>query len=229
MTELFEYKTCADAVKAARDYLLEQLKASDGNIVLLLSGGSSLNPVKEAFKLLDDETVGRIQLLQVDERYVDLSSSDSNWRQIKRALGSKFKRLASSAGMLTRGEDAEDIAITYEMEIRELLAGADETIGVYGVGADGHIAGMLPTKQPEEFTRFLDGRLVVDYQAHDFVRITTTGALVTKLNELIVFACGPQKTAAVERIDQRLQPHEHPAQMLKDAARVKLFIGEEGD
>lgn len=226
MTELFEYTTCADAVTAAKAYLVKQLSASDGHILLLLSGGSSLNPVREAFKELDDDTLARIDIAQIDGRYVDIGAESSNWRQIKEALGSKLDKVDTKLSLLNTGDTPEDIAIAYEMELTALLGSDDTVIGVYGIGTDGHVAGMLPTRHPEEFTRFLDGRLVVDYQAHDFTRMTTTHALMTKLDEAIVFACGPAKVAAVEKINEDLPSHKHPAQLLKDVQRVTIFVGE---
>jgi 6-phosphogluconolactonase/glucosamine-6-phosphate isomerase/deaminase len=227
MTELFQYETCTDAVLAAKDYLLKQLNESEGHILLLLSGGSCLNPVREAFKELDDETLGRIDIAQIDGRYVDIGAEGSNWRQIKEALGKKLDKTDTQLAFLNTGDEPEDIAITYEMELTALLENADEVIGFYGIGTDGHIAGMLPTKDPEEFTRFLDGRLVVDYEAPDYVRLTTTLELITRLDEAVVFACGPEKVRAVAKLDENLPPHKHPAQLLKDAKRATIFIGEE--
>jgi 6-phosphogluconolactonase/glucosamine-6-phosphate isomerase/deaminase len=226
MTELFEYKTCNDAITAAADYLFKQIDESEGSILLLLSGGSSLNPVREAFKNIDDETLGRIHIAQVDGRFVEIDDEASNWRQIREAIGPKLDKTASQAVILKQGDAAEDIAIAYEMELRSLLAAADEKIGVYGVGSDGHIAGMLPAKNPADFTQFVDGRLVVDFQGHDFTRITTTQPLLTKLDEVIVFACGPDKVATIERLNEDISPQEHPAQFLKDAERATIFIGE---
>jgi 6-phosphogluconolactonase/glucosamine-6-phosphate isomerase/deaminase len=128
--------------------------------------------------------------------------------------------------ILNQGDSPEDMAIAYEMELRSLLEATDETIGVYGVGKDGHIAGMLPAKNPEDFTKFLDGRLVVNYPGKDFVRITTTQPLITKLKEIIVFACGQDKVKAIEKINEDLEPSEHPAQLFKDANRATIFLGE---
>lgn len=226
MTELFEYTTCADAVVAAKEYLVKQLDASEGHILLLLSGGSSLNPVREAFKELDDETISRIDIAQIDGRYVDIGAEGSNWRQIKEALGNKLGKADTKLAFLNTGDAPEDIAITYEMELTSLLESADFIIGVYGVGTDGHIAGMLPTKSPEDFTHFLDGRLVVDYKAPDYVRMTTTQELITRLDEAVVFACGPAKVKTIEKLEDNLPAHKHPVQLLKDAKRATLFIGE---
>ncbi len=222
-----QYESCQDAVVGASEYLARQLKESEGSIALLLSGGSSLNPVREAFKSLDDKVLGRIHIAQIDGRFVDIDDEASNWRQIKDALGSNLKKVASTLVMLRQGVGAEDIAIAYEMQLRELLAAADEKIGVYGIGADGHIAGMMPTKSPEDFTKFLDGRLVVNYQSHDFVRITTTQPLLTRLDEVILFACGQEKIKAVDKLNDDLSPREHPAQILKDAKRVNIFVAAE--
>lgn len=227
MTELFQYAKCADAVAAAKDYLVRQLSSADGHILLMLSGGSSLAPIQEAFKELSDDTLSRIDIAQIDARYVDIDAESSNWHRIKEALGSKLDKTDTKLIFLNTGNAPEDITIAYEMELNALLGSADTVIGVYGVGADGHVAGMLPTEHADDFAKFLDGRLVVDYQAPDFIRMTTTQALMTRLGEAIVFACGPDKVAAIEKINQDLPPHKHPAQMLKDVERVTIFLGKD--
>jgi 6-phosphogluconolactonase/glucosamine-6-phosphate isomerase/deaminase len=90
MTELFQYPNCPDTVKAAGAYLLKQINASSGQILLLLSGGSSLNAVRETFKVIKPEVVNRIDLAQIDERFVDIDDQDSNWRVIKDVTGDSF-------------------------------------------------------------------------------------------------------------------------------------------
>lgn len=227
MTELSQYTTCKDAIVACAEYLVKQLNASQGNILLLLSGRSSLNPVREAFAQLDDEVLSRIHVGQIDERFVDIKDEASNWRQIKEALGPALNKTASRLAILEQEGEPDDVAIAYEMELQSLLETADETIGVYGIGEDGHIAGMLSVANPADFTQFLDGRLCVAFKADDFTRITTTAALITKLNEVVLFACGPAKVKAISKLNQELPTHKHPAQLLKDAQRASLFIGEE--
>lgn len=227
MTELLQYRTCADAVAAAGDYLTKQLFESEGNIILLLAGGSCLNAVRHAVKKLDGPVLSRIHLAQIDERVVPLDDPASNWRQIEESVGARLNQFASTLPMVPNVEEADDLAISYEMRLMSLLETADETIGIYGIGDDGHIAGMLSTTNPGDFTQFLDGRLVVGYKAHDYTRITTTAALLTKLSEVILLTCGPNKVKTVDKINQDLAPHNHPAQLLKDASRVSLFVGEE--
>ena len=226
MTELFEYKTSAATVKAAGDYLLRQIKESSGNILLLLSGGSSLNAVREAFSRLDKGTLKRIHIAQIDSLIVPETDEFSNWRQIKEALGDKLDQVASSTRIFNMGDDPEDMAIAYEMELDSLLSMADYAIGIYGVGMDGRVAGMLPSASPEDFTQFLDGRLVVDYKAADYQRVTTTESLIVRLDEAVVFASGLQKVRMVEKIDKNLPIHKSPIQMFKDAKRTTIFLGE---
>jgi 6-phosphogluconolactonase/glucosamine-6-phosphate isomerase/deaminase len=226
MTELFQYKSAEDAISAAADYLAKQLEDSQGNVLFLLSGGSSLNPVRVAFKKLSDDTVRRLYIAQIDERLAE-NGEPTNWSQIEKALGGKLSRTAGQLAMLFDGGEPDDDAIAYEMELRSLLETADEVIGIYGVGEDGRLGGILPSKEPENFTQFLDGRLTVAYQAADFTRITTTAALLSRLNEAIVFACGPNKVKTIERINKDLPANRHPVQLLKDAKRASLFVAEE--
>jgi len=227
MTELFEYKTLNANIKAAGDYLLKQLNESTGNILLLLSGGSSLNPVREAFAHLDKAVLKRIHIAQIDALVVGEDDELSNWRQIKDALGQDLAKTGRQLAIISLGDEPEDMAIAYEMELEALLNMADYVIGVYGVGDDGRVAGMLPTSQPENFTPFLDGRLVVNYEAADYQRITTTHELMVRLDEAVVFASGPNKVKMVEKINADLPPNKSPVQLFKDVARTTIFLGEE--
>lgn len=226
MTELFQYKSAKEAIDGAADYLVKQLEDSQGNVLLILSGGSSLNPVREVFTKLKDATLARIHVAQIDERYAE-DGQLNNWRQIEDALGGRLNRTAGQLAMLLDGDEPDDAAIAYEMELRGLLETADEIIGIYGVGDDGSLSGMLACKQPEDFTHFLDGRMVVSYKAADDSRLTTTAALLSRLDEAIVFGCGPSKVKTIERLNKDFPPHRHPVQLLKDAKRASIFIGEE--
>ncbi|HEX9594854.1 MAG TPA: 6-phosphogluconolactonase [Candidatus Saccharimonadales bacterium] len=227
MTELFEYKTLPSAVKAASDYLKKQINESSGKVLLLLSGGSSLNPVKEAFSSLDSKTLARIRLAQVDALLVPPEDELNNGRQIQEALGPNLDKTAGLTRVITMGDDGEDMAIAYEMELESMLNTSDYAIGVYGIGTDGRLAGMLPMRSPEDFTPFLDGRLVVNYVAADFERVATTQELLVRLDEVVVFATGPEKVKAVDKINQSLPAHKSPTQLLKDAKRATIFLSEE--
>lgn len=226
MTELFSYKDLTSAVTAASDYLLKQIKDASGNVLLLLSGGSSLNPVKKAFESLDKAQLGRLRLAQVDALVVPEDDELNNGRQIREALAGKIEHTQGLIRVITLGDDAEDMAIAYEMELESLMSTADYVIGVYGVGTDGRVAGMLPAKTPEDFTPFLDGRLVVNYVAEDFERITTTHELIVRLDEAVIFAAGPEKAKQIDKINQSLPVHKSPIQLFKDAKRATIFLAE---
>jgi 6-phosphogluconolactonase/glucosamine-6-phosphate isomerase/deaminase len=108
-----------------------------------------------------------------------------------------------------------------------MLASADYVIGVYGFGVDGHIGGMKPTSHPEDFMRFLDGRLAVSYAAPDFRRITTTHAVLTRMDEAVVFGCGPDKLKQMNIFNSTdIPPHTQPMQLLKDLKHATFFIGD---
>lgn len=227
MTELFQYDSCSDAVTNAGIYLAKQLSDSSGQILLLLSGGSSLNPVHNAFKQVNQDIVKRTDLAQIDERFVDINSADSNWKTIRKVTGSAYDNFDKKVAILECGDTPEDAVITYEMELNGLLESADYIIGVYGFGADGHIAGIKPTQHPEDFMRFLDGRLAVSYKAPDFIRITTTHSVLTRIDEAIVFGCGPDKIRQLEKFNEStLAPHIQPMQLFKDLKHATFFIGE---
>jgi len=221
--KIIEFNTCVGAVLDASDSLLKDIKSAKRPL-LLLSGGSSLNVARAMFEKLPKTTLGKLTVGQIDARFVSIDDPASNWLQIEK-LPLPINDLRGAVSILSMGEEPSEIAANYSARLEEMMEEADKIFGLYGIGPDGHLAGMLPQKNPEEFTRFVDGRLVVSYKARDFTRITTTDALLARLDKAYVFACGPQKAEAVAKLNEDLFPREHPAQFIKDAPEAIVYYG----
>jgi 6-phosphogluconolactonase/glucosamine-6-phosphate isomerase/deaminase len=95
---------------------------------------------------------------------------------------------------------------------------ADYVLGLFGLGADGHTAGILP-HSPAVSAR----ELVSTYDADKFQRVTITPAAIIKLNEAIVWAQGVDKWPALAQLDQLVSLAEEPAQILKKLERLTIF------
>jgi len=191
--------------------------------LLLLSGGSSLNAVRVMVSRLSKTQKKRLKIMQIDARYVPFGHEESNWTQIENLFGDELN-LDRQYAMYEEGKKPRDLASDYSVLLESELEKADITIGVYGMGADGHIAGIKPTKIPYKFMKFLDGRLVVNYKAKDYQRITTTQELIVKLNKVIGFVCGKDKYEAVKKLNEDINMRLHPAQLLKDAKDGELHV-----
>lgn len=220
------FKDCDKASQEAAKWMAAQLEEnSNKRCLLLVSGGSSIAVASWLANNLDINTTNSVTLALIDERFGEEDKLASNWEQLK-ANGVDPTIFFANNPVLGLGTTLQDTAQSYEQQLRSLVADNDYTIGLLGIGADSHIAGMLPMDD-DEFDRFLDDRLVVGYQGPDFQRITTTKKLLSELDDIVVYACGPAKVRAILKLQSEAIASEQPAQMLKEFKNVKIFVGEQ--
>jgi len=220
--KVIHHRTCQAAVTEAGRLLASEVSSAKSPL-LLLSGGSSLNAVKIMISRLNKKQLDNLVIGQIDERFVDSNSSDCNWKQIKEVFRG-HKKLDPEMSMLGNGEKPNEIASNYSAKLTDLIKKADKSIGLYGIGRDGHIAGMKPGRAAYQFTRFLDGRHVVKYKPPDFIRITTTTEVLVTLDRVVAVACGKDKHQAIADLDKEIPPHIHPAQLLKDGTNAEAHV-----
>lgn len=209
-------------ITTAVDYLYKTLNSSKKPTLWLLSGGSSIGYEVAVAKKLSLSTKSHIHVALVDERFVPIGSKDSNWFQLEES-GFEFNSFASATPILKPELKAFECAKQYDEELDELFSMCKGSIGVYGIGADGHTAGIKPTNDPESFIEFSGPSLVLSYQGDDFSRITTTAKVVRHLSQVVVLAAGRQKQPLLSALSKQTQPHKMPAQLLKEAENVVIF------
>ncbi len=218
-----KYDSCGEATQEAANRLAGALDHSVKTL-LLLSGGSSLAVAREALAGIKPKQKQFITIAQIDERYGEPGHPDSNWNGIE-DLAQDFNEYAGVANVLQSSGSIEEDAANYDARLRELLVVNVLKVGLFGIGADGLVAGIAPNT-PANFFKYTDGRLVVNFEGSDFPRITTTSALMKVLDEAVVFACGEPKKDAITKLEKDLPPHKHPAQLLKEANRAWVYFGE---
>jgi len=210
---------CQEAQDSAVSKLQNALEDSD-HPLLLLSGGSS---VKVAIQLLKNSLgLNRWTIGQVDERYGKVGHQFSNWKALLEA-GLEPQRFRQVIPILSDGLAIDKTAKVYEQQLRQALADSDKAVILLGVGADGHIAGMLPKERKEFETNFQGKNLVASFKGPDYERITITQSVLNSVDEIVAFSCGPGKAEAVKKLDDDLPLHEHPAQLLKYSRNVNIF------
>lgn len=214
------YDKSDEAVEEASKKLYEALNHSVKTL-LLLSGGSSLRVARETLSKLDSDQKKLITIAQIDERYGKPGHKDSNWNGIEEIVGG-FDDYAGVASVLEDTGDIEEDAAYYNAKLQQVIESNILKVGLFGVGADGHVAGILPGDEGE-FLKYTDGRLVVNFIGSDFPRITTTSALMRMLDEAIVYACGPEKEKAITDLNKSTPANEHPAQLLKKTNQTSVY------
>lgn len=178
-------KTLAEALTAALE--------SHSRVIWLVPGGSNIDISVAAAQLIDDELTRKLVVMQTDERFVAVDSDDCNWRQL--ALAGFDTKYATTYPILVAGESRDETVARYsETVLREFIA-ADYIIGQFGVGADGHIAGIKPGSSAS-----ISDALVVGYQAEDFNRVTLTFPALQQLDQAEAFAFGDAKRPVLEQL-----------------------------
>jgi 6-phosphogluconolactonase/glucosamine-6-phosphate isomerase/deaminase len=224
--EIKKYSNQAATDQALAEHIAEFVDRADTAIVLL-SGGSAIATEINALNSLSEESRQKTILAQTDERYGPYGHQDSNWTQLI-DQGLRLDGLLETLPVLSGDETAEQLARAYAEKLSATVKSGAAMMGIYGIGLDGHTAGMLPADE-EAFSRFLSESICVSYVGSDFERITTTATIIPALSEAVVLVRGKAKLAVVEQVASSNQPaHVQPAQLLKHAKHVTVYYTEEG-
>jgi 6-phosphogluconolactonase/glucosamine-6-phosphate isomerase/deaminase len=197
--------------------------ASENNKMLwLLSGGSAIDLEVQISHQLTKVQKQHITIGQVDERYVKVGSVHHNWTSLIQA-GLKPEQFDASLPMIQNNLSLKETAAAYDIQLRQAFARCTFSCGIYGIGTDGHTAGIKPAKDPESFKVFDSVSLTVGYQGNDYKRLTTTAAVITKLSAIYVYAVGSDKSQVLADLSETISPHKMPAQLLKKAKNIVIF------
>ena len=200
----------SDLLSKAQNFLSEMLlRYKDGDILLMLSGGSALSLIDSLPENID---WGRVTLTVLDERYTH-NDTESNFAQLLKKDSISF--LSNTAHFIDprpkRGETLEETSKRFEVELRAW--GEEHSNGVIlatmGVGEDGHTAGILPfPKEYELFAKLFNNKKIwvqgyeIDKQVNQYTkRITTTNTfLINQITEALVYIQGENKKEALSSL-----------------------------
>lgn len=230
-------ETSVAAAEAAAGELLNSMLESKKNqpVLLLLAGGSAL-------KVLD--YIGQNSLAQnltvcvSDDRFSQ-EPEINNFLQLQKT---DFYALAQDAdvsffGTLPRpNEKMEETAKRWEYNLRKWKEENPNgwIIALLGMGPDGHTAGMFP--YPED-----EGRFKQLFESEDWIaaydalgkhkyheRLTATATFLEQTNEIILFACGPEKKQKIDQLANRKGSlPELPALVIYSAKTATLITDQE--
>jgi len=205
--------------KAMTDVLMGGLRAHK-KVLWLICGGSN---IPTAVDVIDDlqqelsyEEIRNLTIIQTDERYGPVGHSDSNWQQM---LDLNFNHKGVQVFPVLRNLSLEETISEYGKVAESAFHSADVIIGQFGIGPDGHIAGILPNTKAVTDTSPTSG-----YEAKPFTRITLTPSMLEKIQIAFVFAFGSSKREAIMNLkNNELSLAEEPAQILKRMAEVNFY------
>ena len=216
----FVKATADTGVQAVYDALRVPLEAGK-NVVWLVSGGSNIPlEVEIADKLAEHfgKTLHHLTILLTDERYGAAGHINSNYKQL---VDARFKLpSANFIDILGRNLSLEDAVEYYKGTVMQALETANFVLAQFGVGSDGHIAGILPHSPAAT----IEVDTVVGYKWRDYDRITLTYPLLIRINAAYTFAYGDGKLVALTRLQKNNEDFAAlPSKLLYDIKDAYVY------
>ena len=203
--------------------LVQDLSAGR-QVLWLVTGGSNIPACVKIMDSISDELSRHLTVMLADERYGAPGHTDSNWAQL---LDSGFDgKHATLLPVLQTGDSFEQAAKRYNQLAEQTLDQAEVIISQIGIGADGHIAGILPDSPAAHETK----ALVVAYDSPPYRRLTMTFPALQRISADYSFAFGENKRQALTGLEQQaLDPIGHPAQILKRLPEAYIYNDQIGE
>ncbi|MDB5161243.1 MAG: hypothetical protein JWO96_623 [Candidatus Saccharibacteria bacterium] len=218
----FKFYLSKDSDKAA-EYIAARVgeQASKGSKVLfLLPGGSAADlAVKAAMLLIDSKA--NVCFTLTDERYGPPGHPDSNWAAL---LQAGLKLEGAQYYEVLRGLSFDATTQAFDEFLAKSVDEFDFITGVFGMGADGHTAGILPGSPAVQSPDY-----AANYTAADYPRITTTPKFLSKLDAAFLYASGQNKHQMLDTLEQDTDVDVQPAQILKRAHSLTVFNDYKGE
>lgn len=210
----------ATAVRALCERLSTEL-ASGKQVLWLVSGGSNVAAEVSIMQKLRDHTgssLAKLTIIPMDERYGEPGHKDSNSEQLRQA--GFLSGAAEWIDVLAHDVSFSETIEYYDNAVSEAMAVANVVVGQFGLGADGHVAGLLPNSPATTE----DYATVVGYEWKDYVRLTLTPRALGGIDAAYVLAYGDSKQTALQRLQANHDSLENlPAKVLYDIKESYVF------
>jgi 6-phosphogluconolactonase len=171
---------------------------------VMLSGGRTPLPAYREVAVRNPKPAKGLHLFFSDDRYVPVTSASSNYFQSRQLIDAL--PLPDSQVLRVRTElPLEEAADDYDRQLTRMLdLGVGITLGLLGLGADGHTASLFNAAHLEQAR----GKLAIAVQRPDGLQgISVTPELLSKVAEPLFLVTGADKHAIVEEFlksDSRL-------------------------
>ena len=213
----------SEAVRALSDKLINELGGSN-RVLWLTSGGSNVEAAVKVMEAIPADLSGNLTVMLCDERYGPAGHPDSNWTQLLRA--GFDPKSATAVAVLKEGLDFEETVRDFSDNLEKAIAGSQVAILQLGMGADGHVSGILPGSEAAKEEK----ALVVGYENPPYRRITTTFPALRRAACAYLFAFGAAKLEALQNLRESTLPlDEQPAQILKELSEAFVYNDQIGD
>lgn len=202
--------------------LNNELSASK-RVLWLIGGGSNIAASVEVMAALSEAATKHLTIFLTDERYGDVGHIHSNSQQLIEA-GFQTKE-AVFVPMLQPGFTMEETQERYAQALERATEHADIVIAQSGIGADGHIAGILPHSPAVHASGW-----IVGYEAPHYMRMTMTFEALRNIDAAYYMAFGDDKATALKQLrDETLPLDDQPSQILKELPQAYVYNDQIGD
>lgn len=198
--------------------ILNQLKL-DKRVLFFVPGGRAIGIAVKVAEILRKKSpqnlIQNLTITLTDERYGPINHSDSNYFQL---LEKGFSLPGAKIISVLNGEDRDITTKKFDEVLNHEFMVAEYKVGLFGVGSDGHTAGILPGSVAVE-----SQDLACAYDTPTFSRITITPKAIEKLDEAVVWAQGEEKWGIIEGLKENIDIKKQPAQILKKVPSLTIF------
>jgi len=217
MNYIYNKKPTEQAAFSTVGILREHLYKGE-HVLWLLSGGSSLEiaVIVSKSKRLKNIDLSKLYISMTDERYGPVGHKNENWQQL---LDAGFDMPGANLYRPLIGRDIEKTTSAFNDWLETQFKTANYKLGIFGIGADGHTAGI---KAQSSATESID--LATSYTSNDFERITISFFAIEQMNEAIIQASGDNKASVVRDFIYNKYPIiRQPVQILKKIPNITLY------
>ena len=208
------------AVQTITGRICEELKTGK-RVLWLVSGGSNVGAEVAIMHLVRQQVADRLPslaILPIDERYGSPGHSQSNTQALRQAGFDPGE--ATWVDVLTHNVPFMQTISFYNDVAATALANAGVVIGQFGIGEDGHTAGILPDSPAAE----ADEVTVAGYEWGYYSRMTLTPLALKRVQAAYVLAYGDGKKEALERLQQNTETLKQlPATLLYEIPEVYVY------
>jgi 6-phosphogluconolactonase len=191
-------------------------------VLWLIPGGSNIPIAADVMKIIrSDAEVALLDNLTItltDERYGPIGHPDSNWKQLQ---DTGINLAGIKAYPIIDGSSLLEMVAKFGDTVEKILTSTDVIVGQFGMGADGHIAGILP-HSPAVSEEVLP---TAGYESKPFTRVSLTFPILRKISTAYMFVSIETKKDAIYRLHKNdVSLDEQPAQILKEIPEVYVYI-----
>jgi 6-phosphogluconolactonase/glucosamine-6-phosphate isomerase/deaminase len=201
----------------------------DKNSLLFISGGKTPKKLYEI--LVNEKKLRAGAVAMVDERYGPIMHKDSNEKMIQ---DSGFITYLKSMHIpfypvLEKAKNRIGVARDYDSTITSLFKTYKKRIGLFGIGVDGHTAGIIPNRSDFKNPIFTDQnrKLVGEFndKASSYKeRITITPLAIEKMDYCVLLTLGKEKKETLGKLFEDLSIETIPSRIFLRPSLVRKTI-----